>query len=232
MIPLKDTIPSNSFPIVNWLLILINVVIFLFEVFMLDNKQAESMIYQYGLVPDNVRLAGIDSIHELRVNIFRPFFTNMFLHGGWGHLISNMWILFIFGDNVEDRMGKVKYFLFYMLCGLIASLTHFLLNRNSAVPAIGASGAISGVMAAYMIMFPKSTIISIVPILIIPLFIPIPAIIYIGLWFLGQLLSGTSSLMLSNTASGIAFWAHIGGFIGGLTLYRFFDSPERRAHSQ
>jgi membrane associated rhomboid family serine protease len=120
------------------------VVIFLFEVFMLDNKQAESMIYQYGLVPDNVRLAGIDSIHELRVNVFRPFFTNMFLHGGWGHLISNMWILFIFGDNVEDRMGKVKYFLFYKLCGLIATLAHYLLNRNSAVPVIGASGFIRG----------------------------------------------------------------------------------------
>lgn len=228
MIPLHDTIPSRSFPIVNWLLILINSSVFLAEVFVLDSRQSETMIYQYGLVPDNIRLSGISSIYELRVSIFRPFFTNMFLHGGWGHLIANMWILFIFGDNVEDRMGKVKYFLFYILCGLIASLTHFILHRNSGVPAIGASGAISGIMAAYMVMFPKSTIISLVPIFIIPLFLPIPAIIYIGIWFLIQLLSGTTSLMLSDSASGIAFWAHIGGFIGGLLIYRYFDSSKRK----
>jgi len=199
---------------------------------MLNSQQSESMIYQFGLVPNNVRLNGINSLYDLRVVVFRPFFTNMFLHGGWGHLIANMWFLFIFGDNVEDRMGKVRYFLFYILCGLIASLTHFILHRNSQVPAIGASGAISGVMAAYMIMFPKSTIISFVPIIIIPLFLPIPAIIFIGIWFLGQLLSGTTSLMLSNGASGIAFWAHIGGFLGGLLLYRFFDTQGGKARYQ
>ena len=196
---------------------------------MLNDKQAESLIYRYGLVPDNIRLVGLTNLHDLRITVFRPFFTNMFLHGGWGHLIANMWFLYIFGDNVEDRMGKVKYFLFYILCGLIASLTHFILHRNSPVPAIGASGAISGIMAAYMMMFPKSMIMSLVPIFIIPLFLPIPALIYIGIWFLGQLLSGTTSLMLSNSATGVAFWAHIGGFFTGLGLYRFFDSPGRRS---
>ncbi len=175
---------------------------------------------------------GSANLHDLRIVIFRPFFTNMFLHGGWGHLIANMWILFIFGDNVEDRMGKVRYFLFYILCGLIATFTHFILHRNSPIPAIGASGAISGIMAAYMVMFPKSTIISFIPIFIIPLFLPIPAVIFIGIWFLGQLLSGTTSLMLSDNATGIAFWAHIGGFLGGLWLYRYFDSPGRKAHYQ
>jgi membrane associated rhomboid family serine protease len=228
MIPLRDTIPSRSFPIVNLLLIMTNIAVFLFEVFYLGSRQAEMMIFNYGLVPDNVRLTDVGSLFELRTTVFRPFFTNMFLHGGWGHLISNMWILFIFGDNVEDRMGKGKYFLFYIICGILASLTHFLLYRNSPIPAIGASGAISGVMAAYMFMFPKSTILSFVPIIIIPLFLPIPAIIYIGLWFAGQLLSGTSSLMLSNNATGIAFWAHIGGFLGGVLLYKYFDSAKRR----
>lgn len=232
MIPLRDTIPSRSFPIVNWILIIANAAVFITEVFVLNSEQAEALIYTYGLVPDNIRLSGVTSLYELRVNIFRPFFTNMFLHGGWGHLIGNMWILYIFGDNVEDRMGKVRYFVFYILCGLVATITHFILHRNSPVPAIGASGAISGVMAAYMVMFPKSTIISFVPIFIIPLFLPIPAIIYIGFWFLVQLLSGTTSLMLSNLATGIAFWAHIGGFIGGLLLYRFFDSPSRRSRYQ
>lgn len=196
---------------------------------MLNSQQAEMMIFNYGLVPDQVRLAEVDSIYELRITLIRPFFTNMFLHGGWLHLISNMWILFIFGDNVEDRMGKLRYFVFYILCGILASFPHFILHRSSPVPAIGASGAISGIMAAYMFMFPKSTIVSLVPIIIIPLFIPIPALIYIGIWFIGQLLSGTSSLMLSDSATGIAFWAHIGGFVGGMLLYKVFDSSRRKA---
>jgi len=228
VIPLRDNIPSKSFPVVNWFLIIVNLGIFLFEVFFLNQQQAEAMIYQYGLVPDQVRLGGLTSLDEIRITVLRPFFTNMFLHGGWGHIISNMWILFIFGDNVEDRMGKIKYFMFYILCGLIASFTHFILHRHSGVPAIGASGAISGVMAAYMFMFPKSNILSFIPIIIIPFFLPIPAIIYIGLWFAGQLISGASSLMLSSSATGIAFWAHIGGFLGGLLTYRFFDTVRRR----
>ncbi|MBN2482366.1 MAG: rhomboid family intramembrane serine protease [Bacteroidales bacterium] len=228
MIPLKDTIPSNSYPVVNWLLILINVAVFLSAVFFLNADQSEALIYRYGLIPDAVRLSEAVNLHEIRISVIRPFFTNMFLHGGWGHIISNMWILYIFGDNVEDRMGKVRYFLFYILCGLLAGITHFILYRNSAVPAIGASGAISGVMAAYMLMFPKSTIISFVPIFIIPLLLPIPALVYIGIWFIGQLLSGTTVLMLSNSATGIAFWAHIGGFVGGLWIYRYFDSSRRK----
>ena len=230
MIPLRDDIPSRSFPVVNWFLILVNVAIFLFEVFFLNQQQAEAIIYKYGLIPDQVRLGGLTSLREIRITVLRPFFTNMFLHGGWGHIIANMWILFIFGDNVEDRMGKIGYFMFYILCGFIASLTHFILHRHSGVPAIGASGAISGVMAAYMMMFPKSNILSFIPIFIIPFFFPIPAIIYIGLWFAGQLISGASSLMLSSHATGIAFWAHIGGFVGGLLIYRVFDLQRKRRH--
>ncbi|MBN2273261.1 MAG: rhomboid family intramembrane serine protease [Bacteroidales bacterium] len=227
MIPLRDNIPSKSFPIVNWFIIIVNVGIFLFEVFFLNQQQAEAIIYKYGLIPDQVRLGGLTSLAEIRITVLRPFFTNMFLHGGWGHIISNMWILFIFGDNVEDRMGKISYFMFYILCGLIASFSHFILYRHSGVPAIGASGAISGVMAAYMFMFPKSNILSFIPIFIIPFFIPIPAIIYIGLWFIGQLISGASSLMLSSNATGIAFWAHIGGFLGGIVTYKLFDTRRR-----
>jgi membrane associated rhomboid family serine protease len=224
LFPLYDNISSKSFPIINWLIILTNLGIFIYSVFFLNHQQAEAVIYKYGLIPDQVRFGGLTSINEIRITLIRPFFSNMFLHGGWGHLISNMWILFIFGDNVEDRMGKIRYFMFYILCGLIAGFTHFILHRHSGVPAIGASGAISGVMAAYMFMFPKSNILSLVPIIIVPLFIPIPAIIYIGIWFVGQLLSGASSLMLSSNATGIAFWAHIGGFLGGILLYRLFDT--------
>lgn len=227
MIPLKDTIPSKTYPVVNWFLILANIAVFVYMFYYLDEKGQEETIMTYGLVPSSVHLSGITNLYELRTGVIRPFFSNIFLHGGWGHIISNIWTLYIFGDNVEDRMGKLKYFFFYIFCGFAASLTHFILHRYSGVPAIGASGAISGVMAAYMLMFPRSTIISLVPVIIIPLFIPIPALIYIGLWFIIQLLSGTTSLM-SGTATGIAFWAHIGGFIGGLWLSRILDSRKRR----
>jgi membrane associated rhomboid family serine protease len=178
-------------------------------------------------VPATISFQHLAGLHDLRTMVIRPFFSNMFLHGGWGHIISNMWVLYIFGDNVEDRLGKLRYFFFYIFCGFAASMTHFILYRNSAVPAIGASGAISGVMAAYMLMFPRSTIISLVPIIIIPLFIPIPALIYIGLWFILQLFSGTTSLM-SGAATEIAFWAHIGGFLGGLWLCRILVRRTRK----
>ena len=198
MIPLRDTIPSQKFPVINWMLIIANVVIFIIEISQGDSK---AFIFEYGLVPAETPLFG-DNSHT--------FFTNMFLHGGVGHLLTNMWMLYIFGDNVEDRMGSFRYLIFYILAGLIAGFTHYMLNLNSGIPAVGASGAISGVMAAYMFLFPNSMIISFVPLLFIPLLIPVPAIIFIGIWFIGQFLSGTSSLLLGETGAGIAFWAHIG----------------------
>jgi len=231
VIPLRDTIPSKSFPIVTWFIIIVNAIVFVFEFLFLNDVQTEALIFKYGLVPDQIRFYYVSTIADIRTVLIRPFFTNMFLHGGWGHIISNMWILFIFGDNVEDRMGKIRYFIFYILCGIVAGLTHFVLYRNSSVPAIGASGAISGIMAAYMVMFPKSTIISFVPIFIIPFLIPIPALVYIGIWFLIQLFNGTTSLLMSAHAMGIAFWAHIGGFVGGLWLYRYFDQAKHKNYS-
>jgi len=210
MIPLNDNIPSQRFPFVNWLLILGNIAVFIIEINMSDTR---AFIYEYGLIPTQTNLWDESA---------RNFFTNMFLHGGWGHLLTNMWMLFIFGDNVENRMGSFRYLLFYLLAGLIASATHYFLYRASGVPAIGASGAISGVMAAYMFLFPGSLIISFVPLFFIPLLVPIPAFVFIGIWFIGQFLSGTFDLLLDSPGAGIAFWAHIGGFIGGLAIYRRF----------
>jgi len=218
MIPLRDTIPSQKFPLINWMLIIANVVIFIIEISQGDPK---SFIFEYGLVPAETPLFG-DNSHT--------FFTNMFLHGGVGHLLTNMWMLYIFGDNVEDRMGSFRYLIFYILAGLIAGFTHYMLNLNSGIPAVGASGAISGVMAAYMFLFPNSMIISFVPLLFIPLLIPVPAIIFIGIWFIGQFLSGTSSLLLGETGAGIAFWAHIGGFLGGLAIYKAFTKSKEKVY--
>lgn len=221
MFPLKDTIPSKSFPIVTWLLILANLGCFIFEL-LLNEKEIHLFISLYGLTPAKISLPSISDLSNFNYKQYYPFLSNMFLHGGWGHLLGNMWMLFIFGDNVEDRMGKVKFLLFYILAGILAGISHILLNPGSEIPAIGASGAISGVMGAYMFLFPKSRIISFVPIFILPLLIPIPAFIFLGIWFIGQLYSGTATLMLDNDATGIAFWAHIGGFIAGTLIYRIF----------
>jgi membrane associated rhomboid family serine protease len=140
-----------------------------------------------------------------------------------------MWFLYIFGDNVEDRMGKVNYLLFYLLAGLLASITHFVLYIHSQVPAIGASGAISGVMAAYMFLFPRSKIITLIPIFfILPLFVSIRAFIFIGIWFVIQLINGTGHLLFHGAATGIAFWAHIGGFVAGMLLFRLFIMKKQK----
>lgn len=142
----------------------------------------------------------------------------MFLHGGWMHLIGNMWMLWIFGDNVEDRLGHGRYLLFYVLCGLAASWTHILLHPNSTVPAIGASGAISGVMGAYLLLFPRARVITLFPLFFIPYFLELPAIVYLGAWFLMQLFSGAFSILAPGEGGGIAWWAHVGGFLAGALL--------------
>ncbi len=227
MFPLQDTIPSRSFPLVNWLLIAINLLVFLHEV-SLGPEGIEPFVRTWGLVP--IEFSQAD--RPLAWWEYYPFFTNMFLHGGWGHFIGNMWTLYIFGDNVEDRMGKGGYLLFYLLCGVAASYTHYALNMDSTVPAIGASGAISGVMGAYMFMFPYSTIIFMVPLFFMPYFFEVSAFFYLAVWFLGQFFSGTVSLLMPHNGAGIAFWAHVGGFVAGVLLFRFFARPPSREERQ
>ncbi|MGQ9864440.1 MAG: rhomboid family intramembrane serine protease [Bacteroidia bacterium] len=221
MLPLYDTIPSRQRPWVNYLLIGLNVFIFLYQLG-LSEIEMEHLFFEWGLVPLRFSDPAWALDHELSADGYHVFLTNTFLHSGWAHLISNMWTLWIFGDNVEDRMGKMGYLLFYLLCGVLASVTHFFLYSFSAIPAIGASGAISGVMGAYALLFPHSRIIFLVPLLFWPFFIGLPAYLYIGGWFIGQLFSGTLSLAVEASAAGIAFWAHIGGFVAGVVLYRFF----------
>jgi membrane associated rhomboid family serine protease len=228
MIPLKDTIPSRHFPLINWIIILLNLMIFIFDL-TLTPGQREIFIYTYGLVPARFVSDVFGADTEFTMRSVMPFFSTMFIHGGFWHFLGNMWSLFIFGDNVEDSMGSFRYLLFYLFSGLAAGIAHFILYTNSGIPAIGASGAISGVMAAYMFLFPRSRIITLIPIfIIIPLFVRIPAFLFIGFWFIMQLLSGTATLAFSDSATGIAFWAHIGGFLGGLLIYRRFLRRHQR----
>jgi membrane associated rhomboid family serine protease len=227
MIPLHDTIPSRQLPVVNWLIIGANALVFLFELSLPEYK-LDLFIRIFGLVP--ARFTNPEWAEWMGYShSWLPLLTNMFLHSGWGHFLGNMWTLYIFGDNVEDRMGSGRYLVFYLLTGLVAGLTHLYLYPSSTVPAIGASGAISGVMAAYMFLFPHSRIVFFIPIFFLPYFIELPALLYISAWFLGQFVSGITVLAITDQAGGIAFWAHIGGFIAGAVLYRFFARRRYRS---
>ncbi|MAT56045.1 MAG: rhomboid family intramembrane serine protease [Saprospirales bacterium] len=226
MFPIQDTIPARSFPVMNWVLIGLNIFVFFIQV-SIPPEQLEGFLRVWALVP--ARYSGYYG--EPGILEYYPFLTNMFLHGSTAHLIGNLWTLYIFGDNVEDRMGKWRYLLFYLLCGLAASYTHYILNADSQIPALGASGAISGVMGAYMLMFPQSRIVFLIPIFFLPYFFEMSAFIYLAFWFLGQLLSGTATLFSAADGPGIAFWAHVGGFVAGVLLFKLFDQgPSNNRH--
>lgn len=216
MIPIKDVIPARRFPLVNWIIILANVAVFLFEA-SIGSGELSRLIGRYGMVPARM-------LSNPGVSTGVSVFTSMFLHGGWFHLISNMWALYIFGDNVEDRLGPMRYLLFYLVCGVVAALAHVYSQPLSNVPVVGASGAISGVLGAYLVLYPRARVISLVPLWIVPWFIEIPAVFYLGFWFFSQLFSGLLSLgMPISTYGGVAWWAHVGGFIAGLLLVKILE---------
>jgi membrane associated rhomboid family serine protease len=218
MIPLQDTVQARNAPLATWGIILINSVVFIYEL-ALPPDRLEALIATLGMIPARM---GADS------SSFSTLFTCMFLHGGWVHIIGNMWTLYIFGDNVEDRMGSLRYILFYLLCGLAAGITHLLTNPGSTVPTIGASGAIAGVLGAYLLLFPSARVITLIPIFIFPFIFEIPALVYLGIWFITQLLSGALSLVSTHYYEGIAWWAHVGGFVAGMVLLPAFKMSQQR----
>lgn len=220
MIPLKDTIKSSKFPVVNTILIIVNILIFIYEFSL--GKEINQFIFNYGLIP-----ASVTSFSEIGfIDRISPFFTSMFLHGSWLHMIGNMLFLYIFGDNVEDKMGHFKYIIFYLLVGFLAAILQVITNIKSPVPMVGASGAISGVLGAYLLFFPGSKILTLVPIFFFIQLMHIPAKVFILIWFFIQFLSGLGSLGTMGNTGGIAFWAHIGGFIVGLVIAKYFYSSK------
>ena len=212
MIPLQDTVRSRNVPVVTWIIILINSVVFMYEL-SLTEPELQTLMTMLGMVP--LRL-------QYDPEGYWTLITCMFLHGGWIHFIGNMWTLYLFGDNVEDRMGPIRFLIFYLLCGIAAGLAHYINYSNSAIPTVGASGAIAGVLAAYMILFPTAKIITLVPIIIIPLIIEIPSIVFVGVWFATQLFNGTLALGSTDAFESVAWWAHIGGFVAGVVLLPVF----------
>ena len=203
MFPIRDTQPSYSKPVVTVFLIAINILIFLFE-FSLDDYTRNAFISQYGLVPDRFSVTNL--------------YTSMFLHAGWLHVLGNMWFLWIFGDNVEDILGHGKFLLFYLLCGTVAGLAQVLMDPSSRVPMVGASGAIAGVLGAYMVKFPRSRIVTLFVLVIFITRVDIPAWIYLFYWFLLQVGGGFESTAAQYGQGGTAFMAHVGGFLAGIVL--------------
>jgi membrane associated rhomboid family serine protease len=214
MIPLRDVIPSRTFPLFTVTFIVLNSLAFLFEQ-SLSSRDLEQFVYMYGVVP-----ARLDVV---------TLFTSMFLHSGWMHFLGNMLFLWIFGDNVEDRLGHVRFVLFYVLCGVAAAAAHVYMNPASRLPTIGASGAIAGVMGGYFVLYPQSRVLALVPLFIIWEVIEVPAILFLGLWFLMQFFLGVGSMAVKSgvETGGVAFWAHIAGFVVGMAGVLALRKPSR-----
>ncbi|MGA9511871.1 MAG: rhomboid family intramembrane serine protease [Candidatus Sulfotelmatobacter sp.] len=225
MLPIRDDQPRYSTPWVTWFLIGLNLVIFLVES-ALDPRSLNLVIHQFGVVPYHLAafLAG-SSRYPLPVVVL-PFFTSMFLHASWMHVIGNMWFLYIFGDNVEDWLGHFKYLVFYLLTGLIAMMAQVAINLHSTVPSIGASGAIAGVLGAYFVLYPRARVLMWFFIFVLW----VPAWIVLGYWFVLNFLSGaqTALAVQGHNMGGVAFWAHVGGFVSGALLVKVFGERERR----
>jgi len=226
MIPLRDANPSQSFPIVTIVLIVVNAVIFLYEISL--GTSLNQLFSYFALIPDKYFALGARGEISYLERCY-PFVTSQFLHGGWMHVIGNMWFLWIFGDNIEDRVGHFKFILFYLLCGIAAGLAHVYTNASSPVPTVGASGAIAGVMGAYTILYPRAKVLTLFVFFFFIRFIQVPAFIFLGVWFVIQFLSGAATMAAGTTQAGVAWWAHIGGFVVGIVLILLF--PQRKNKS-
>jgi membrane associated rhomboid family serine protease len=216
LFPIRDNIESRSLPIITWIIIALNVIVFLIELSV--GSGIEPFLQHYGLIPSYFfsHLGAGAALHVL---------SSMFLHAGWGHLIGNMWFLYIFGDNVEDRMGHFRYLAFYLITGLCAALTQTFITPDSQIAMVGASGAISGILGAYMLFYPNARVLTVMPAGSYSRSAEVPAVFFLGLWFVMQLFTGIMPIAagVSQDAGGVAFWAHIGGFISGALLAKLFD---------
>lgn len=217
MIPIRDQIPTRRVPIINYLLIVANILVFVLQ--WMAGPNEEILIYQYALIPVNFTT-------QLNLENFANIFTSMFMHAGLLHLAGNMLYLWIFGDNVEDSMGLFKYLLFYLIGGVVAALTHILINPGSQIPTVGASGAIAAVLGAYLVLYPRSRVLTFIPLGFFMRLTLVPASIVLMMWFVLQLFNGVLTLGAADVG-GTAFWAHIGGFVAGVVLAKLFARRNR-----
>lgn len=230
MIPLRDDTPRVHFPLAVVLVIAANVALHLY-LSGLSPWARDGLYHLLGVVPARYAFPEWASVAGFPATGVLPFVTYMFLHSGWMHLIMNMWMLWIFADNIEDVMGPGRFLAFYLLCGLFALGLHLVFNLTATVPIIGASGAVAGVMGGYVMLYPRGKVLTFIPILFIPYIVSLPAWVFLGFWFLTQVLSGLLG-ELAGQAQGIAWWAHVGGFVAGMVLVRVFMRPERCYHCE
>jgi membrane associated rhomboid family serine protease len=216
MIPIRDENPTHITPIITYLLIVFNIAVFIFQNFLGAVDQA--FVYQFALIPSQVTA-------NLTLGSVLPIFTSMFMHAGLAHILGNMLYLWIFGDNVEDAMGSGKYLVFYLVGGVIASLAHILTNPGSTVPTVGASGAIAAVLGAYLVLYPRQRVLTLIPLGFFIRMSMLPASIVLGVWFILQFFQGVLTLG-GPDVGGVAFWAHIGGFLSGVVLARLLAKPQ------
>jgi len=232
MIPLRDEVPSRTFPLVTVMLIAANVMVFVYQLML--GPQLNRFFHQFAVIPTlyfhDVYFTAGGAIRPVdAADLAVPLFTSMFLHGGWLHLLGNMLYLWIFGDNVEDRMGHGRFVAFYILCGLVASAAHIWANPASRVPSVGASGAIAGVLSAYVLLYPRARVVVLLPIWFFLSLYRVPAILFLGFWFVQQFFLGMLSLNVASAQTGgVAWWAHIGGFVAGLALVKLFARKKHR----
>jgi hypothetical protein len=215
MIPLRDNIPSRRFPVATLAIILLNILVFVHELKL--GRHLGNFMLEYAMIPARYTNPEIAREFSLPQQIV-PFISSMFLHGGWLHLIGNMWALWIFGDNVEDRLGRARYLGLYLASGIAAALLHVVVNLNSDLPTIGASGAIAGVMGAYFRFYPFARVETLIPPFFLGPTFALPAVVFLGWWFLLQFFNGTLSLGARDSFGGVAWWAHVGGFLFGLGI--------------
>lgn len=219
MIPLRDEIPTRRTPVINYVLLAINIAVFLFQL-MLSRSGEQSFVRTFALVPAQITSGlGLEDVSDV--------FTSMFMHAGLAHILGNMLYLWIFGDNVEDAMGHVGYLGFYLMGGVAASAAHILTNPSSQVPTVGASGAIAAVLGAYMVLYPQSRVVTLLTLGYFIRITTVPAILLLGFWFVLQFFQGVLSLGISEDVGGVAFWAHIGGFVIGYLVARVFLGRQR-----
>ena len=223
MIPLKDDLPTETFPIVTVGLIAANIAVFLFEI-SLGPRGVQSFFFAFGAIPSAL-IHGVEGGEGPAVPVVATLFTSMFIHGGFLHVGGNMLYLWIFGNNIEDVMGHFRFIVFYLLCGVIAVYSHALIDHTSTVPMVGASGAVSGILGAYLLLFPHAKVLTLVPLGFFTQIIRIPALFVLGFWFLAQFLN---AFLGFNQQGGVAWFAHVGGFLAGMFLIRFFKKKEAR----
>lgn len=225
MFPLKDSIPRTHKPWMTWAIIAVNLILFLYTLGLTPQAQ-QVFMYIVGAVPARFNHPEWAARVGFPGSGMLSYVTYMYLHGGFLHLLTNMWSMWIFADNIEDVMGPFRFFIFYTFCGIAALGVHMLFNPDSTVPVIGASGAIAGVMGSYFLMYPHSRVLTVIPIFIFPLIVEVPGVVFLGIWFLVQFFSGVSTIG-DQAGQGIAWWAHAGGFVAGMALLWLFRQKDR-----